>query len=193
MPLIADAQAMIEAHVGRPLESATHSELFDGYVVAVFLRNWPVTAISAITEDGTVLAATDYLFYPNGKVIRTSTTGTQILWRAYKPQSIQVDYTGGYLAGEDDLHDIALEHLGSICAEVVARAFMLGAKNAAVPVTAGAGGVQSVTLDGRGTITYATGGGESVTLEGGLGQFVFLNEDERRQLGRYRSIPLGFA
>jgi hypothetical protein len=191
--LIADAQALIESHVGRPLESGTRTDIFDGGRVALFLRTWPVTEITTVTEDGTVLTADDFKWYPNGKVIRTSTTGSQILWKAYKPQSIEVVYEGGYLAATDDLHDIALEHLGSLCAEVVARAFRAGAKNAVVPVSAGAGGVQSVTIDGRGTISYATGGGETLTLEGGLGQFIFLNDDERRQLGRYRSVPLGFA
>jgi hypothetical protein len=195
--LIADAQALIEAHVGRPLESATHTATLDGGRVAYFLRNWPVTAVSSLSEDGVVLTVDDdFKFYPNGKLIRVSASGFQILWKTYKLAAIEVEYTGGYrpsTAAPPGTHDSELEHLGSVCAEVVARAFRLGAKNAAVPVSAGAGGVQSVTLDGRGTVSYATGGGETLTLEGGLGQFVFLNEDERRQLGRYRSLPLGFA
>jgi hypothetical protein len=189
--LIADAQALIEAHVGRPLEDGPRSELFDGYRWVLFLRNWPVTAITTVTEAGVALTATDYLLYPNGKVIRTTTTGTQIPWKAYKPQSIEVEYDGGYLAGHDDYHDLALEHLGSLCAEVVARAFRKGAASAAIPAGS-AGAVQSVSLSGSDTVTYATGSGESFA-GGGLTAFVYLEDHEIAQLGRYRNVPMGFA
>jgi hypothetical protein len=189
--LIADAQALIESHVGRPLEDGPRTEVFDGYRWVLFLRNWPVTAISTVTEAGVALTATDYLFYPNGKVIRTTTTGTQIPWKAYKPQSIEVEYDGGYLTGHDDYHDLALGHLGSLCAEVVARAFRKGAANAAIPAGS-AGAVQSVSLHGSDTTTYSTGSGESFA-GGGLTAFVYLEQHEMDQLGRYRSIPLGFA
>ena len=184
--LIADAQAHIEAEAGRTLESATREETFDGGRVSIFLKNWPVTAVASVTEDGTALTVSDdFKFYENGKLIRVS-GDYQVAWKTLKRQAIDVAYTGGFDTPD---HDSQLEHLGSICAEVVARAFRLGAKNAAVPVTAGAGGVQSVTIDGRGTISYATGGGETLTLQGGIGQFVFLNEDERRQLNRYKGPP----
>jgi hypothetical protein len=82
--------------------------------------------------------------------------------------------------------------LGSICSDVVARAFRKGAESAAVPAGA-AGGIQSVSLVGSDSVTYATGGGTSESLSGGLTQFIFLTEDERRQLKRYKTIPVGFA
>ena len=189
--LIADAQALIESHVGRPLEDGPRSEIFDGNRVALFLKFWPVTAITTVTEDAIVLTSADYKFYANGKLIRTSTTGYQIVWKAYKPQSIEIEYDGGYLAGHDDYHDLALEHLGSMCAEVVARAFRKGAANAAIPAGS-AGAVQSVSLTGSDTATFATGSGESFA-GGGLTAFVYLEQHEKDQLGRYRSIPLGFA
>jgi hypothetical protein len=166
--------------------------MFDGYRVALFLRNWPVTAITSVTEDGTVLVADDdYKFYSNGKVIRVAPSGYQTVWKALKPQSITIVYEGGYLAGEDDYHDLALEHLGSLCAEVVARAFRKGAASAAIPAGS-AGAVQSVSLAGSDTVTYATGSGESFA-GGGLTAFVYLEQHEMDQLGRYRSIPMGFA
>jgi len=189
--LIADAQALIESHVGRPLEDGPRSEIFDGNRVALFLKFWPVTAITTVTEDATVLTSADYKFYANGKLIRTSTTGYQIVWKAYKPQSIEIEYDGGYLAGHDDMHDIALEHLGSLCAEVVARAFRKGAASAAIPAGS-AGAVQSVSLSGSDTVTYATGSGESFA-GGGLTAFVYLEDHEIVQLGRYRNVPMGFA
>jgi hypothetical protein len=189
--LIADAQALIESHVGRPLEDGPRSEIFDGNRVALFLKFWPVTAITTVTEDATVLTSADYKFYANGKLIRTSTTGYQIVWKAYKPQSIEIEYDGGYLAGHDDMHDLALEHLGSLCAEVVARAFRKGAASAAIPAGS-AGAVQSVSLSGSDTVTYSTGSGESFA-GGGLTAFVYLEQHEIVQLGRYRGVPMGFA
>jgi hypothetical protein len=187
--LIADAQALIEAEVGRTLESASRAETFDGGPVALFLKYFPVTAVTSVSEDGDVLTSADYAFKENGRLIRTGTTGYQTYWRTYKPQSIDVDYTGGYVSPD---HDQQLEHLGSLCAEVVARAFRKGAANASVPADA-AGAIQSVTLAGSDTVTYATGGGGTATVDGGLSQFVYLLEDERRQLTRYKGLPLGFA
>lgn len=184
---IADAQALIEAEVGRTLESDTRTEVFDGGRVAFFLKWWPVTTLTSVTEDGTVLASTDFKWYENGKLIRVF-NDYPTYWRTSKPQSIEVDYTGGFLAGT---HDSELEHLGSICAEVVARAFRRGAENAALPAGA-AGAVQSVSLSGSDTVTYATGGG-TATLAGGLSQFLYLVDDERRQLNRYRGLLMGFA
>lgn len=174
--LIADAQALIETELGRPAESAARSETFDGYAWSLFLANWPVSAITTVTEAGTVLTpTTDFLWYPNGKLIRVA-NGYQVWWRAYKPQSVVVAYTGGYLAGSKEL-----EHLGSLCAEVVARAFRKGADNAAVPVGA-SGQIASVTLAGSDSVTYTDSSGSSSSTGGGLNQFVYLEKDEIRQL-----------
>lgn len=191
--LIADAQALVEAEVDRPLESDDWVETFDGGQWSLFLSKWPVTAVDEVTEDGTVLTVTDdYLWYPRGKLIRVS-GGYQTYWRASKPQSIVVEYTAGYLAGESVEHDKALEHLGSLTAEVVARAFRKGADNAAI--SAGAtGAIQSVSLEGSDSVTYATSDGSSFT-GGGVGQFVYLVEDEIRQLhlNGYQRPRFGFA
>jgi hypothetical protein len=186
--LIASAQAHIEAEVGRPLESAERSETFDWGRVALLLKFWPVTAIDAVLEDGdTLTETTDFLLKNEDRLIRVA-NGYQTRWRTYKPQSITVQYTGGYLSPD---HDSQLEHLGSICAEVVARAFRRGAASAALPPDA-AGAVQSVSLVGSDSITYATGGGESFS-GGGVSQFVYLTEDEIRQLQVYKRNGHGFA
>lgn len=186
--LIADAQALIESEVGRPVESASRSETLNGGAWSVFLKYWPVSAVSTVTEAGTALTVTtEYLWYPTGKLIRVS-GGYQTYWRAYKPQSLVVAYTGGYLGGTKEL-----EHLGSLCAEVVARAFRKGADNAAVPAGA-SGQIQSVSLAGSDSVTYAAGG-STATISGGLSQFVYLEEDERRQLALpiFQRPRFGFA
>lgn len=187
--LIADAQALIEAEVGRPLESASRSETFDGGRWSLFLSYWPVSAVATVNEGGTLLTAiTDYLWYPTGKLIRAF-SGWQGYWRGGQPQSIVVAYTGGYLPGSKEL-----EHLGSICAEVVARAFRKGAANAAVPAGA-TGAIQSVSLEGSDSVTYASDSGSSSVSAGGLSQFLYLEEDERRQLHlpHYTRPRFGFA
>lgn len=185
--LIADAQSLIEAEVGRTLESATRSETFDGGQRTLFLKWFPVTTLTSVVEDGTTLTVEDdFRWYSNGRLIRVS-GNYQTRWRVLKHQSIVVTYEGGYLTGEPD-HDMALEHLGNLCAEVVARAFRKGADSAAIPAGA-AGQVQSVSLAGSDTTTYATSGG-SATFRGGLTQFVYLEEDERRQLGRYKNLAV---
>lgn len=197
--LIADAQATIEAEVGRPLESGPRTETFDGGPITLFLRFTPVTAVETVTEDGTPLTETDFMFKANGRLIRTTEAGFQTTWRTRKPQAITVEYTGGYVAAseesssssspssDDPLHLLALEHLGSICAEMVARAFRKGADSAAIPAGA-AGGLQSVSLAGSDTVTYATGGEAEE-----LAQFIYLTDNEKLQLARYKNLPVGFA
>lgn len=188
--LIADATALMESEVGRSLESANRTETFDGDLWSLFLTNWPVTSMTTVTEDGTVLTVTtDFLWYTTGKVIRVA-NGYQTWWKAYKPQSIVVAYVGGYLAGT---HVSQLDHLGSICAEMVARAFKKGAANAAV--LAGASGqIASVHLEGSDSVTYTDTAGSS-TSGGGVNQFLYLEEDERRQLAspRFHRPRFGFA
>ena len=190
--LIADAQALIETEVGRSLESAARTETFDGGRVNIFLRWHPVTAVATVTEDGTALVANDdFRWYHYGKLIRIS-GNHQSAWRTRKRQSIVVTYTGGYLAGGQPDHNVALEHLGSLCAEVVARAFRKGAANAVIPAGS-SGAVQSVSLTGSDTVSYATAGGGTFAQTGGLSQFVSLTDDERSQLVRYKGVSMGFA
>lgn len=188
--LIADAQALIETEIGRTVESASRTETFDGGRWSLFLKWWPVTAVTSVTEDGTLLTVTtEYLWYERGKLIRTA-GGYQKAWSNGKPQSIAVVYTGGYLTGT---HDMELEALGSLCAEVVARAFKKGADNAALPAGA-SGQIASVTLAGSDSVTYTDSSGATATT-GGVSPFVYLEEDELRQLQRppFKRPRFGFA
>jgi hypothetical protein len=187
--LIADAQATIEAEVGRTLESAARTESFDGGAVALFLKWWPVTTITSVTEDGTLLVAdTDFILKEEDRLIRVTTAGYRRLWKTRKANAIDVVYTGGYLTGT---HDAELEHLGSICAEVAARAIRKALDSEALPAGV-SGQVQSVSLTGSDTVTYATAGG-SGTFQGGLSRFIYLEDGEREQLQRYKRLWLGFA
>jgi len=187
--LIAHAQALIESEVGRPLESDDYTgELHDGHVGAIFLEHWPVTAVSDVTEDGTTLAAgDDYIFYEDdGRLVRVS-GGHQIAWLTRKLQAISVDYTGGFVSPD---HELELDHLKTLCTEVVARAFRQGAASAVAPAGAGLGGINAVSIEGSDSVTFGAVGGETIELGGGLSRFVFLLDDEKRQLVQYQTPPI---
>lgn len=178
--LIADAQATIEGEAGRTLESAGRVQTFDGGIFDLFLSAWPVTAVASVVEDGVTLTTDDFLFYENGRLIRMS-GDRQTVWKTRKPQSIVVDYTGGFVVGT---HDQELEHLGALCADVAARALIKAFEQAATSDGA-AGPIQSISLEGSDTVTYATGG---AFISGELRRFVALEDDEKHQLGRYKSL-----
>lgn len=183
--LIAAATAHIESEVGRKVESASYNETYDADLNPIMLENWPVTAVASVTENGTALASTSFAFYEDGRLLRVS-NGYPVSWRTGKVQSVAVSYTGGFLAGT---HVSELAHIGSICTEIVARAFRAGAASAAEPAGVGVGGVTSVTLAGSDSVTYASSDGSTMELGGGLTRFVQILEDERRQLAQYR-VPV---
>lgn len=180
--LIAAATGLIEGEIGREVESDDYTESYDADMNPILLDHWPVTAVATVTEDGT--ATTDYVFYDDGRLFRTS-NGYVSRWRTRKLKSISVTYTGGYLVGT---HDSELAHIGSIATEVVARAFRSGAASATAPAGVGLGGIASVSLAGSDSVTYSAVGGETFELGGGLSRFIQLLEDERRQLTQYRDL-----
>lgn len=185
--LIADATSLIESELRRPAESGNRVETFDGGYWTLFLTNWPVTTMTTVVEDGVTLTVnTDFKWSSTGKLIRVS-GGYQTAWKTTKPDSIVVTYVGGYLAGPE------LNHLGAICAEMVARAFRKGADNATIAVGA-SGAIASVTLAGSDSVTYTDSTGSS-TSGSGPGQFLYLTEDEIRQLHlpKFHRPRFGFA
>jgi len=185
--LIAAAQGLIEAEAGRTLESAARVEMLDGDYPEIYLTHWPVTSIASVDEDGTTLAVdTDYIFNDDGRLVRVS-DGRPKAWATRKLEAIEVTYTGGFLSPN---HDSELAHLGSLCTEVVARAFRQGAASAAAPAGVGLGGITQVTLHGSDTVTYATPTGDLATVGGGLTRFLFLFPDEKEQLFKYRNPPV---
>lgn len=188
--LIADATSLIESELGRPAETGSRVETFDGGYWSLFLTAWPVTAVASVVEDGTTLTVTtDYKWSATGKLIRVS-SGYQIWWKTTKPDSIVVTFTGGYVAAT---HVSEFNHLGAICAEMVARAFRKGADSAALPVGA-SGAVASVTLAGSDSVSYTDSSGASGSSSG-AGQFLYLEEDEIRQLHlpKFHRPRFGFA
>lgn len=156
--LLAAAQGHIEREVGYPLETATglvERFDFDRGRISLFLSRQPVTAITSIVEDGVALAATDYLLYSTGRVVRLS-GGYRSSWLGSKPQAIVVTYTAGYTIG---VGGTIPKDLVDICANVASRAFERGVFALTVP--SGLEGVRSIALEGSDSVTYtdqSTGG-----------------------------------
>jgi hypothetical protein len=136
--LIAAAQGHIEREAGRPLEEAAHTEVFDGGRRLILLSNWPVSGITEVVEDGTILTGDDFAWYPDGRLLRVA-AGNPIRWRPTRRQIIAVTYTAGYAPVPADLVDL--------CATAAARAFIAG-RDAVTPDSA-AGGVKRIRLEDR--------------------------------------------
>lgn len=183
--LIEAAQAHIEGYVGREVESAQYEEVYDPFRAAFQLKHWPVTEVAQVKVEAEVVPADEIVFYPSGRIFRFRSR-TVIRWGSTIPRSVQVTYTGGYLVG---LHDRELAHLGSLCAEIVARAFRLAAEDVATPV--GAGPLQSVSLAGSDSVAYATGDAVRRVPREAIGRWMTLTDQDRFELGPYLGVALG--
>lgn len=164
--LIASAQALIEKFCGRTFEEESGLTVtLDGRgVTTLFLRKTPVTAVNQVTEDGTVLAADDFMFYSDGRLIRRS-GDADIRW-TWKRQAVTVDYDGGYATVPDDL--------AYLCANIAARMFQRGAAFANTEVQA------TVTSQKLGDFS------ESYDLNRAAALEITLTDDEKRALSAYR-------
>lgn len=123
---IESADAVIAQLTDRLLEEGTYTdEEYDGgngRQSILFLRQWPVTAIASITEDGEALVeGDDYTWYPDGRVYRHMAAEPQhrIGWSDGR-QNILVTYTAGYSAIPNDLRLISTA--------IAARIFRMGAE-----------------------------------------------------------------
>lgn len=173
------ASAIVESYCGRIFTSGTvTAELHDGDTRTLYLRQPPVTAVAAVVENGVALAATDFLFYPDGRLIRLS---GESLYRWYpKLQTVAVTYTGGYgtAAAGTIPHDVR-----DVTVRIAARAFQAGAAYAAAPASAAA--VKSVTLAGSDSVTYSDAVTGSVATAA-----VQLTDDDKRALDPYRILNI---
>lgn len=151
--LIENGEALIKTYLDRDvLESATvTAETLDPPLryERLYLREWPVTAVASLTEEGTALVEdTDYVVLARyGTLYRTTSSGTLKNWKWRKPQSIVTTYTAGYAADSRELHA-----LRDVCTRVVARCFQAASAYANAP--AGASAIRSVGLQGSDNVSY---------------------------------------
>ncbi len=115
-PLIEAASAAIRRYCRRDFSSQEYTEEFDGdNSSALFLRQTPVTAVDAVTVNGTVLDASAFHWNARGRVaLADQLDSAAILWRGRFPEGVQnvsVTYTAGYAAVPADIQ--------SACADLV--------------------------------------------------------------------------
>lgn len=169
---IQSASTIIETYCNRVFTSGSvTAETHDGGFAVVFLRQMPVTAVATVVENAVTLAAADYMFYSDGRLVRMS-GGYPYVWY-WKPQTVVVTYTGGYTTVPFDIRDV--------CVRIAARAFQAGAAFAAAP--AGAGAIKSINIEGSDSVTYADAVSGSVATAA-----VQLTDVDKEVLNPYRIL-----
>jgi len=138
--LINQATGFINGYVGRALKSTTYSdEEYDGHGdYQLFLKQFPVTAVSALqynnavdnSDDWQTFATTDYFWYENGTIkLQRSTFFDRPEGRAFlnRLQRYRVTYTAGYLIDFDNEEDTSKHTLPMeieyVCQSLVAGIF----------------------------------------------------------------------
>jgi hypothetical protein len=137
------AQAAVEEEAGFLFDARTGLTATltgDGGSDVINLPQWPVTAITALTEDGSALVqGTDYVWNPSGAVRNLNGA-----WSSY-PHDIVVTYNTGWAD-----KNTAPQRLRWLVARVAARFWQSGVAFA----QAGGSGVKQETVDGY-SVTYA--------------------------------------
>jgi hypothetical protein len=178
--VIAHATVHMERFCRRELEHAASIALtLDQPDLGTEIRLWqtPITAITSVTEDGTLLVVTtDYRWYSDGKLVRVS--GDFDLNWAQGRQKIVVDYAGGYQSSDPEW-----EALESVCSDIVARAFKQAATWAAAATTQ-ATTAKRVRLEGEGEIEYS----DAVTMAAVVSNMHLT--DENKELLEFARRPL---
>lgn len=108
--LVSSVSARMERYIGRTITSATYTaEIVDSVgQTRIQLRQYPITSVTTVVEDGTTLSASDYTTDANvGQLIRLSGT-TEIPW-ASGSRIITVTYVAGYSTVPKDLEDAATQ------------------------------------------------------------------------------------
>ena len=174
--LLEGATQAINTYVNRVLEEAVYTnELYDSVWgrTMLQLRQYPVTAVADVTENGIALVEGDsFQWYPKGYLARINGTREQ-RWVIGR-KIIDVTYTAGYAVA-----DIPAD-VRNICAAIAARHFEAGAAYAATP-SGSSGKISTVALEGSDSITYA----EDPNMAS-VGYVEMITTNEMMLLNRYR-------
>lgn len=85
----------IERHLGKKIIIQEVTEYHDGGHNEIFLRYYPVSSITSVTENGTVLDADDYVFYDDIGLLARVVDGADSEWYDER-RSVAVVYQAGY-------------------------------------------------------------------------------------------------
>ncbi len=149
---IAQAQAVAEAWCLQPLEHASVTEIFevDQWENWYVTDRFPITAVTSVTEDDTLLTVDDeYKFYEDGRLRRLNGV-LDSSWSMF-PNGVTVVYTAGYGDGAPSGFITVPPDLVLAIVTICGDLFRYGAAYAAQ----GAIPIKSVQLEGSDTVAYA--------------------------------------
>lgn len=107
--LIQQAHARLQGYLGRGLDAYSRTEEYNGGKAGIFLRHWPVSSVTSVTDqqgtvatgDDEVLETTEYrLEGETGILWRTTHYANKRLWEPGQ-QRFKVVYTGGMEASTE--------------------------------------------------------------------------------------------
>lgn len=91
--LIVDYSKQVNEFCGRDFEQRNYNEKFDiegATEKTIRLNNTPVTSVVALTDNGSLIAASDYHVYARGKITLDSDYFTE------GPQEVEASYVAGF-------------------------------------------------------------------------------------------------
>lgn len=117
--LITLVSGYLEGYIGRTFDDGntiTHNATAGPAASAIFLPHWPLTSVTTVTEDGTILTAGDdyRVNLTAGIITRLASTGLLQLWDP-DPYNVEVVYTPA-IPGD----------LRALAARIVARIWRAG-------------------------------------------------------------------
>jgi len=124
-----DAVGMIEGFLGRQLEQTTTHEQFDidDEQDTIWLKNFPIQSIAALTNDGSLVANADYKVYSDEGMIKLADRISLLTRRGELTpffdegkKSVEITYVGGFTTVPADIQ--------SVIKRTVARMFNTGDK-----------------------------------------------------------------
>src|SRR3954466_6493089 len=133
--LISQVSAAIETFCDRRFEQRTLTEIFYPAERRIYLSAWPVTAVTSVTDSGTLLDADDDYILDDEQGVLTppiygvgygSPCGYNRWWT-----SLTVIYTGGYLLPADDDADLPGD-IERACLDLAIRYYHGGGRDPAL-------------------------------------------------------------
>lgn len=111
------ASDVVEDYLDRVITRQTFVETYNGRGYApIILRHAPVLSITTVTENGTTLSATDYIYDDSEHALYRGSSG-YAAWSASSRQNVVVTYVCGVAAPSPSVRQFALEIISTLWQE----------------------------------------------------------------------------
>ncbi len=102
------ANSLIQAFLNRNIEAADYTEKHDGGDNFIIVKNPPINSISSLTDNGTAVSTSDYVYYSDSGIVKLKNKYfTNLL------QGVEISYNGGFSTVPDVIVEATLE-IGAI-------------------------------------------------------------------------------